>query len=167
MQKSPTLNDSLIAPAALVVMRHLHAELVHQPHRIGDLARGVALVAMKAPLHRDDLLARERADDESAHVARGRRRPHMGNVGEGNEDGVLYLLGQRAESRPQDDAHLRRAIADPLLQHRARERERLHQFVIRHDDASLHSNPTMVTHDAPRANRVPAHLRNVRNKHAL
>ena len=47
-------------------------------------------------------------------MARGSARPHMGNLAVRYVDGVLDPLGQRAQPRAKDHAHLEPAVADAL-----------------------------------------------------
>ena len=104
----------------------------HEPHGEGDLLSGIALVAVKAPLHGEHALAAQLAGHEAPHVPVGRGYAHAGHLTEGDEDRVGDALSQRTEPRSQDKAHLRPESAKALPHHRFGRIQRLSQVIQSH-----------------------------------
>ena len=72
---------------------------------------------MPAPLEQRDALAFERADDEPAGVTRDGRDGKAGQVLIGDRNGVLDLVGERAEAGAEHDAE-RRELSEAALAER-------------------------------------------------
>ncbi len=96
----------------------LYPQDIHEPDRVGNLLRAVPLIAVETPLHAEDLFASQGPADEASCMAGGCRGLHMGNVREGERNGILDALGHRTPARPQDDTDLRPAPFDPCTQYR-------------------------------------------------
>ena len=94
----------------------VHADAPHEPDRERDLLRGVALVAMQAALHADDLPAAEDADDEAPDMPGDGRAFHMRHLPIGDEEGVLDAIGDGPQSRTEGDADFRFPVTQARAQ---------------------------------------------------
>ena len=103
------------AAAGVADDEQLRAEGLHHPHRQRDLVERVALVHVEAAFHRHDRQARELAADEPAAVADGRAPRKMRNVPIFERGLFLDVLHEAAQARAQDDAGVRRAFPDALM----------------------------------------------------
>ena len=79
------------------------SEPAEQEHRLDDEPGMVALVEVEPPLEHDGRGSGETPEQEPADVAgRGRGRPAR-ELGEGDRDRILQLVGESAEAGSEDD----------------------------------------------------------------
>ena len=85
-----------------------------------DQFHGIAFVIVEASLHGDDELSSEIASDEVAFVSDGRRYRETRDGPVGDDDGILYAVGELAEPAAEDDAGHGGAASQLLAYERGR-----------------------------------------------
>ena len=92
------------------------AQADHHPDGEGDQVHAVAFVIVDASLHGNHVLARQFAHDEIAFMADGRGDGEARDVLVGDNQRVLNLFGQLAQSAAQDDPHNGTAVSQAFFQ---------------------------------------------------
>ena len=96
-------------PAGVGHDEHLRPERAQDAHREGHPAKGVALVAMEAALHRDDRATTKPPAEQATRVRLDRRECPAGDVRIVDRRLDVHAIGQRAKPGAEDDRGVRQA----------------------------------------------------------